>query len=306
MSSSIAPDRKLFQLRRPVILMMIALLLSQAANAYAFRGSFVTSCDYSHSLPDDPIVFPGQPGASHLHDFFGSKVTKAGSTLHSMRKGETTCRMLADTAGYWSPTAYLASQRITPDRVRAYYFGIVKGGLETIPAGLQMLAGNKNAVTPDENPHVDWFCGAAKKKAIGTPVSTHPYDCSPYLERDPFDDGIVARLDFPNCWDGVGLAPNDVVYADHTFRRPGACPAGFHHVIPRLILRIHYGVMDPCAGVTPCTWHEPSAANVQLTLSSGTYVTFHADFWNTWHQRRLDHFVTICLDLHRPCGGLVS
>lgn len=306
MLSTTAPDRKWYELRIPILLVVIAILLSQPVNAYGFRGGFVTSCDYSHSLPDDPILFPSQPGASHLHDFFGGKTTNAGSTMHSMRQTATTCKLLADSAGYWSPTAYVALQPITPDRVRAYYFGVVKGALETIPSGLQMIAGNKGATTPDENPHVTWFCGAAKKKAIGTPLSTHPYDCSPYLERDPFDDGIVARVDFPNCWDGVGLAPSDVTYAVHTFRRPGACPAGFDHVIPRLIVRIHYGVMDPCVGVTPCTWHQPSAANVQLTLSSGTYVTFHTDFWNTWHQRRLDHFVASCLELHRACGGLAS
>lgn len=300
-----APDRTRRILCATVMFgTMIMLLIGQMTVAHATRGGFVTSCDYSHSLMDDPIVFPGHPGASHLHDFFGNKGTNADSTLHSMRISGTTCKVSSDTAGYWSPTAYLAGQQIRPDRVRAYYFGIVKGAVLTIPAGLEMLAGNKEATTPGENPHVDWFCGAAKKKAIGTPVSTHPYDCTPYLTRDRFDDGIVARVDFPNCWDGIGLAPNDVTYAVHTFRRAGACPAGFDHAIPRLIIRIHYGLMDPCAGATPCTWHMPSTANVQLTLSSGGYVTFHADFWNAWHQRRLNHFVRTCLDVHRACGGL--
>ena len=51
---------------------------------------FVTRCTYSHTLSDDPIVHPNQPGASHSHDFFGNKTTDAFSTLASLTKGGTT------------------------------------------------------------------------------------------------------------------------------------------------------------------------------------------------------------------------
>src|SRR3954454_23956536 len=44
------------------------------------RGVFATICDYSHQAPDDPIVKPNQPGASHLHQFFGNATTDAAST----------------------------------------------------------------------------------------------------------------------------------------------------------------------------------------------------------------------------------
>jgi hypothetical protein len=49
---------------------------------------------------DDPIVFPGQPGASHMHDFFGNETTNAYSTQSSMLAGATNCRIPSDTAGY--------------------------------------------------------------------------------------------------------------------------------------------------------------------------------------------------------------
>ena len=38
-------------------------------------GAFRTVCDFSHMAFDDPIVFPGQPGKSHLHAFFGKLAT---------------------------------------------------------------------------------------------------------------------------------------------------------------------------------------------------------------------------------------
>ena len=43
-------------------------------------ASFISHCAFSHSLPDDPIVHPGVPGASHQHDFFANTTTSATST----------------------------------------------------------------------------------------------------------------------------------------------------------------------------------------------------------------------------------
>src|SRR5688500_16593378 len=51
----------------------------------AERGVFATLCRFSHEAPDDPIVFPGQAGKSHLHTFFGNRTTSAASTYESLR-----------------------------------------------------------------------------------------------------------------------------------------------------------------------------------------------------------------------------
>src|SRR5215216_5502680 len=61
-------------------------------------GVFSTLCRYSHSAPDDPIVHPGMPGMSHLHDFFGNVTTNADSTYDSLLGQETTCTRPEDTA----------------------------------------------------------------------------------------------------------------------------------------------------------------------------------------------------------------
>src|SRR6186997_1313745 len=55
------------------------------------------NCDYSHSKTDDPIVYPGQPGASHRHDFFANVTTDAYSTYGQLRDGVTTCSSASDT-----------------------------------------------------------------------------------------------------------------------------------------------------------------------------------------------------------------
>src|SRR4029079_11287056 len=124
-----------------------------------------------------------------------------------------------------------------------------------------------------------WNC------AGNTPLSDHPYDCSGYSPGD-----VVAGVDFPSCWNGTGLARTDVSYPATV---GGACPAGFSHVLPTISLRVHFGIKDPCAGATPCGPDDPDT-NVKISLASGPYYTFHADFWNTWEPGALDGLVGSC------------
>jgi hypothetical protein len=259
------------------------------------RGKFVIACGFVRALPDDPIVHPGDPGASHLHDFFGNLSTDANATRTRMLDSNTSCRDWDDTAGYWSPVGYLNGEQITPIRQRLYYLGSVSGSVNTFPADLRMIAGDPTATSAAKNRHVAWSCGGGS-----TPLSTHPYDCTPYQGLSGLVDGIVGNVDFPECWDGANLDS-----ADHTSHMSyvvkGACPADHPVRIPSLRLRVHFGVWDPCEGATPCGPNDPDD-NVALSLSSGPYYTLHADFWNTWKQGALDSLVTACLNAHISCA----
>jgi len=250
------------------------------------KGNFVLTCKYSHTLPDDPIVFPDQPGASHLHDFFGNITTSAASTQESMLAGTANCKDVNDTAGYWAPTAYLNGIQITPREMRIYYIARPNVTVETIPPGLQMIGGNHDAISPAGNPNVHWFCGATS--AVKTPIMDHPYDCTPYAGNS-FVDGVVSIVEMPNCWNGLGLRPEDVAYEVNR-----SCPSGFPHILPSLSQRVHFGVMNPL---------NPDGT-VALSLSSGPYYTLHSDFWNTWQQPRLDTLVVECLIAHVHCGDV--
>src|SRR5215207_7879653 len=265
-----------------VVLLGLSVPPAQAAQA----GQFVLRCAYSHSLPDDPIVFPSQPGASHLHDFFGNMGVNAFSTFETMLAGETNCRVPSDTAGYWAPTGFLNGVRVRPGVMRIYYLAPGTGTPGTIPAGLQMVGGNKDAQSPAENPHVSWSCG--QTKSVSTPRRDTPYDCRPWAQY-AFVDGIVASIDFPSCWNGTGLRPEDVKYPEG-----GACPPGFGNTIPKLSERVHYGVMNPIG----------LDGTLAFQLSSGPPYTMHADFWNTWQQERLDQLVADCLVANAHCGSV--
>src|SRR5262245_37379502 len=66
----------------------------------AAAPGWITTCAYSHSNEDDAIVFPGQPGAAHLHDYAGARTTNAFSTADSLDAGATSCALPGDTTGY--------------------------------------------------------------------------------------------------------------------------------------------------------------------------------------------------------------
>src|SRR5205823_1444617 len=191
---------------------------------------------------------------------------------------------------------------------RVYYRAAGARAVETIPAGLEMIGGDKAATAPPPQWEIRWYCGAG---ATGTtPLSSHPYDCTPYAQQYPFVDGVVGIIDMPRCWDGTGLLSADVVYPTNGFGT--ACPDGFPHLLPLVSERVHFGVMDPCAGLVPCG-PDDLDSNVRLTLSTGagvdtspdgSYYTLHADFWNAWHQDTLDTLVADCIDSHDACGFL--
>ena len=214
------------------------------------------------------------------------RASNAFSTFETMLAGETNCRVPSDTAGYWAPTGFLNGVRLKPGVMRIYYLGPATGTPGTIPAGLQMVGGNKEAQSPAENPHVSWSCG--QTTSVSTPHRDTPYDCRPWAQY-AFVDGIVASIDFPSCWNGTGLRPEDVTYPEG-----GACPPGFGNIIPKLSERVHYGVMNPFG----------LDGTLAFQLSSGPPYSMHADFWNTWQQERLDQLVADCLVAKVHCGSV--
>ena len=134
-------------------------------------GIFHTVCAYSHSLPDDPIVFPGKPGASHMHDFFGNTTTDNTSTLASLQAGTSNCFVHAantdaDHSGYWVPQLIFNGTPTPFIEAQAYYDSTV-GTVQTPPTGLEVIGGNAHATAPLSTNIVKWTCSGGQGNAIG-------------------------------------------------------------------------------------------------------------------------------------------
>lgn len=115
---------------------------------------FIVRCRASHELPDDPIVHPGHPGASHLHKFFGNVTTSGLSTYTKMVEAPTTCSDQRDRSGYWTPSP-------AGDGLRAYYDAgdIEPALLVSPPRDLRVIAGDPGAVNPVGAGIVGFRCG---------------------------------------------------------------------------------------------------------------------------------------------------
>ncbi len=166
------------------------------------RGvSFVSSCAFSHRAPDDPIVYPGRPGASHDHTFLGSKTTDAFSTDATLRAAATTCKRRGETAAYWVPTlvslASGSAQAVVPAAASAYYRRDTIEDVQPFPPDLRMIAGSSLATTPQPLSVTRWDCG----------IEAHVRGLERIRPTCPPGPRTALRLhvSFPDCWDGQNL-----------------------------------------------------------------------------------------------------
>jgi uncharacterized protein DUF1996 len=285
------------------VVLIITILVTQVSIAFAAPASqrrpsvkqgvaqagapgWIVSCNYSHSLSDDPIVFPRLAGASHLHDFIGGRTTDAFSTRTSLMGAATTCAMPADASGYWVPALYENNVRVLPTATSkdALFYYRRKGApsgtiVQSFPGGLKIIVGNAKATSPQENPQLGrdiiFKCGPGS----GVDLPAPPTQCSSGV--------LVISLRFPNCWDGVNLDSTD--HKSHmAYPVNSRCPKSHPVVLPRLESFFRYNVGTGPIGT--------------IRLSSGPYYTAHQDFFNAWDPAVLQALVTRCLNGNTDCG----
>jgi hypothetical protein len=241
------------------------------------RGvNFIENCRFSHRAPDDPIVFPGKPGASHDHTFVGNRTTNASSTFGSLRSGSTTCLRADDTAAYWVPTLYQGAEAVLPLAATIYYRRGTFSQVRTFPNNLRMISGDATATTPQGMRVTFWSCGAA----VGMPPSTAVPTC-------PEGRGSALRLHirFPSCWDGKRLDSAD--HKSHMAYAMGrGCPSTHPVSVPAITQIYRY----------------PTRGGDGFSLASGSQFSAHADFVNAWKPSTLKKLVEGCLNALVHCG----
>lgn len=271
-------------LPRRAILLAVALLVTAVvipasappAEAVA-QGMFKVVCPFSHSLPDDPIAFPGKPGASHLHEFTGSTVTNANSTVAELQKGGTTCGNTQDKSAYWAPALYQDGKRVQPVGMQVYYRASNRdtGLIKTIPLGLKMIAGDHDATQPQAADIAGWTCVASPPNFSGT------------IPTCQAGQKLRNRIRFPECWDGTHLDSAD--HMSHmAYLVRGSCPASHPVAVPRVDIEVHYG------SITGGPSH--------VRLASGSWTSLHGDFWSAWDPATLQALVSKCLVGRRLCN----
>jgi hypothetical protein len=282
-------------------LVWIAGAAGGGAKSRLHGNNFFANCRFSHTSNDDPIVYPGQPGRSHPHTFFGNRSTDASSTLASLRAARTTCKPRADKAAYWVPTLFRNGREVRPAKGQFYYNLRGYDRMRPFPPGLRMVSGNSHAVYPQSRRVVYWACGGGA--GVRTrPSATVPRHCPvihakfksrgkrcpscplvPMVFEADVKTFLELHVNFQDCWDGKRLDSPD--HRSHmAYSRGYVCPASHPVKVPLVRLMIRYPIVDGRG----------------VTLASGGQLTGHADFVNAWNQRTLARLVDDCFH-GRPC-----
>jgi hypothetical protein len=248
---------------------------SAGARAARRPARFITKCTFSHTLSDDPIVKPNLPGASHSHDFFGNTTTNAATTLTSLAAGGTTCINHNDLSGYWVPSLTVNGASVPPSFTNVYYQNAGKPfrTIKTIPRGLEVVAGDSSATTPQSLNIVSWNCGADENVDMSSNAPTCPRPT------------LTIHINFPDCWNGTTLDSADHKSHLAYHNADGTCPAGFPVPIPRVRVNVHY----------------PTTGGPGVALASGGQYSGHADFFNAWVPNELQRLVRTCINSGRIC-----
>ncbi|MEV6924939.1 DUF1996 domain-containing protein [Dactylosporangium sp. NPDC051485] len=254
-------------------------------------AEFRADCQYSHSAADDPIVFPGLPGASHMHSFIGNKATKADTTAEDLTKyTATTCKPTQDHSAYWVPTLYdnATGKPVESTGFRVYYRTLMNTstGQMPMPNGLRMIAGDakKQQPTP-RGAQGQFYCAFYGPGDLdGVARSTNG--------NWPICGGTATLhfiLQFPDCWDGEHLdSPN---HKDHVaFGSGNGCPAKHPVKIPAIAFDIQYGVKGTPEGYYLSSDKEGKSAS-----------SMHGDAFVMWDQPTMNQRTRNCLAQRRTC-----
>lgn len=285
-------------------------------------GAFRFICNAGQLAYDDPIVYPGQPGKSHLHQFYGNTAANAYSTTYQLRtQGQSTCMSPLNRSAYWMPAMLDGRGNVVrPDYVTIYYKrrpasdpkcdpardSQAQGICVPLPNGLKYVFGFNMLGTGAPTGAAYFNCDGA-----GATPGHYP-DIVAVAKNCPAGTRLGAIITAPSCWDGKNLDSADhrshVAYPGYGSWGYLKCPATHPYVIPTFTMGAWYSVDQSLdrsgtweAGKT-VTWHLSSDAMPGMPLARpGT--TFHADWWGAWDNNVMAMWMDNCINKLLNCSG---
>ncbi|MEU6873439.1 MULTISPECIES: DUF1996 domain-containing protein [unclassified Streptomyces] len=267
----------------PAVPQVTGVTPSTANPPHRYFHEFQAHCSATHTAPDDPIVFPGQPGKSHDHTFMGNTSTNANSVTDSLYGGDTACLAPADASAYWMPSMFNGDQKVLPIGPQTIYYksGVTDyTSVRPFPKGLRFVVGNPMQSAEEFRAHPGWVegweCGDDFKNV------DFPKQC-------PAGTQVNIRMQAPSCWDGLYLdSPDHQSHMAYPVVKAGTndnvCPTDHPVALPMIEFKMAFPV-------------DGDMSNVRL--ASGRGYSFHYDFFNAWEERTLKAMVDHCI-----VGGL--
>jgi hypothetical protein len=290
-------------------------------------GAFRFGCGSGPIGYFDPIMYPGQDGQGHLHQFYGNTAISASSTFASLRgSGDSTCGSdrldgkghPVNRSGYWIPAMLDGKGNVViPDGQTVYYKRIpdsdpnchpesnpkAYGKCIPIPHGLRMIAGSdlkggyRQVHTPPQTPYKGAFrfnCVTAQGLGIAG-VSGQYFDIQS-VPKCPVGAQFMFVLQFPQCFDGkhVDVAGHGH-HVDYMFN--GKCPPETPYLMPFFLLEGGYIVRE---GDDTTQWRLASD-DVDPNKPHGW--SLHGDYLGAWDPAALNTWTDNCINKHLSCTG---
>ena len=276
-------------------------------------GAFRFLCAPSHLAYDDPIVFPGEPGRSHLHQFFGNRSADAHSTYESLRQtGESTCTNELNRSSYWMPALLDGKGNvIRPNHIAVYYkrrpasdphFAETGTTPVMLPRGLRYIFGwdsnRRNELQPENTKHIQWKCidGWSPVKAPGDTMDDALSVCSPGKK-------LGVSIDASTCWDGKNLdSPDHRSHMADLVRNEStnwinACPSTHPFEIARFVMSVEWSI---AAGDEMGLFELASDHMLPAGAPRGS--SMHADWIGAWEDSIMERWHDNCIDKLLNCS----
>ncbi|MBK8272927.1 MAG: DUF1996 domain-containing protein [Sphingomonadales bacterium] len=279
-------------------------------------GAFRFICSAGQISFDDPIVYPGQPGKSHLHQFFGNTSADASSTYVSLRSsGDSTCTSRLNRSAYWMPAMMNGrGQVVRPDYVSIYYKRRPANDPECkrqgtacvgIPRGLRFIFGF------DMLNHKSRRTGGGYFNCDGpTGIQSHYPSIVDAAKNCPIGNKLGAVISAPECWNGKNLdSPNHrshVSYGSYGEDGGYRCPPSHPFIIPTFTLGAWYSVdetLDRSGKWNGAfdSWHLSSDNMPGMPMKPGT--SFHSDWFGAWDDDVMKIWTDNCINKLLNCSG---
>lgn len=305
-------------------------IIPDNSNSPDVVGAFRFLCGPAGLNYDDAIVFPGQPGKSHLHQYYGRTLT-ASDTYQTVRaSGTSTCsgpNNALNRSGYWMPAMLDGNgNAIRPNYETVYYKrypksaiectdGRYSSGCEAIPTGLKMIAGRDMLNLASTVPrYTEWECttangsgGQAKDRSGNATFPTMAKALAICPANGKWQ--LTVGLEFPSCWDGHYIdSPDHRSHVGYpTFRVPPGSPVGAMtcpisketrqrmKFMPTFRLFVGWSIMP---GDDTSKWRLSSDMMVPNEPAGST---LHGDYFEGWDPQAKQEWTDNCIDRMASC-----
>lgn len=251
-------------------------------------GAARTRCHVSHVNFDDSLLYHGQPGMAHAHQYAGADQSDASGVCAGSAQCGGTCRGgAANLSSYWWPALLSPDGRVlTPDHSDHYYKashydgdksnGTFSATVQPPPKGLKIIAGDMHARGPTQDLfRINWTCEGASGNHAAIPSG-----CS----------SPTMNVAFPQCWNGTSLDSAD--HKSHmSYPVNGTCPSTHPRLIPSISYHVRFS-------------NVPAGSRLACDAATGPGgFCLHADLVVNWDEEIMATMVARCVNTGLSCGS---